>query len=902
MGSAANVLLVGVGGTGTKIVKNMLEGWERDGGLPRHVTAAIIDAHDGQPEGGIRRDWVYSGSRRIDFQREWALHHARSDSGLSSWWPSRVQQNARVGFHDGCGATRANGRFFSFHYADRIKDTIVAAMDRLSSARFLGDASPNQPLNWEAYICLSLGNGTGAGNMLPIAAMVRHLLLERGAIAPRVSGVVVPGSVTKAGQGGMLSAHVAASGVAALLELQYEANRKSGSLDQPTEPYVHVGYVGGSYAEFRPFAGLSDTSEAAINALPYDNVFVLDQYNSSGVRHEYGEILTVGAEALRALLTGADQDSRIMDLEVRAGTEGRNFGSLGVMAYAAPTAQLATWCAAKQVMNVLKEGSRTKFQLDHEADKDLLMERGGKAPLDISKARSAEEAVSASVLYFCDHVLQAREAGTNDIFERFQPAHDKLTAEFNALTKAAAEETNLKEKAGKYANMLGAMDAMRTEVAKFDAMLGREYAALPDEGITRYAQGTDQAGAQWILEARALSFLEAGKPGLGATWFAALQVCLAEQKQSVHDTELKIELGGNLEGADTKGLSDLLEQLERDSKSFFSFLKTNSITSTGEEFEAGAKKAFTTITWQAKVKAVLAHYDRLVGHTALMEKALSSAARALGNRELLEPAQARIDTVDQWLQANRGGDKLKYLGVNPEVRDAMLEALNGLGSATSVATIASTATAEWIDLAASCLNELDYGQTRLLDKRRAKAGWPSGGGQLWAARVVDRLFAGAANGTAQPIRLEETVRAYVRRNGNIEGLLLSEGTQLLTKYYNLAYKDGGLTTPEAVDVRSAVGVVLGDLVREVEEEFSMIKQGRSFEAAMLRPSQRGEDSEGALMVYLRARMLGMMGAARPLWRPSAGREELAVVQKWRSLLSRSARPCCVKRRGRLGLP
>ena len=532
MGSGANVLIIGIGGTGTKIVRNMLQGWKETGGKPKHIAAVIIDAHDGPPEGGVRSDWFYSGSTRINYPHAYSEHASNSRSRVSTWWPSRVQPAALVSFKDGCGALRANGRFYSLHFADRIKKAVLAAMDSLSHARQLDDRAPTSPMNWEAYICMSLGNGTGAGNLFPVAAIVRHLLLERGATTPVVTGVVVPASVTKAGNSGMLSQHVAAAGVASLIEIQYECARKGdASKLRPTSAYEHVGFVDGNYEVFRPWRGSPAASEA-MTAKPYDQVLILDQFNTSGVRHDYPGILSAAAEALRALLGGADPDCRIMDLGTR--TEGKPFGSIGVMAYATPTRELAAWCSARQALLALAEAQRTEFDVTRASDLDLLSDRHGTHALGrpvLEKAATSADAVALSVDFFVDHVLEVREEGADDIFGRFDTAVQELEQTFEAGARAAVDCADMKERAEKLSSMLGMLKRAETECAKFQRVMDQEFTRLPAGKATGYAQDHEGAGLQWLIEARALSFVEKGQFGLGATWLTALGASVERQQQ-----------------------------------------------------------------------------------------------------------------------------------------------------------------------------------------------------------------------------------------------------------------------------------------------------------------------------------------------------------------------------------
>ena len=880
MGSASNVLLIGVGGTGTKIVRKMLEGWKSDGGLPQNIAVAIIDAHDGTPEGGRRPEWTFMRSSKINFQKEYGNHYDKSASGLAAWWPSRVQVNSVVGFHHGCGATRANGRFFAFHYAGHIRDTIVRALDTKASSRSLKDAAPTSAINWDAFICMSAGNGTGAGNMLPVAAIVRQVLLERGSMNPRVNAVVVPASVTQTGNNGSLRSHVAAAGVAALLELQYECNRKSDGL-RPERPYSHVGYVHGQYEVFRPWYGSAPTSAEALTALPYDNVFVLDRFNMSGVSHEYDEIVTAGAEGLRALMGGADQDNRVMDLEVRAGTDGRNFGSLGVMTFAAPTRELASWCAGRQGLAVLKDGARGTFDVAVRGDLDLLAERDDTAVLDLTKCKTGDDALAASVAFFVDHALEAREIGANDMFARFDSSYKELEARFNQLAGAASATTDAKDRQDKYASLLGVLDSARAEVAKYDSLLARDFDRQPaNPDAHRFADEHDGAGGRWLIEARALSFLEQGKSGLGAAWLRALRQNLDNQRADIHKVEVKKELGDRLDvPEDGTAARELLEKVQREAGSFFAFLKSNAIQAVGDEFQSEAKRAFKTIAWQGMVKAVEAHYARLIGHANVLEQAFDAAARTLETKAVRAGAEKLVADADAALGKVGSGAKLRYLGVRQDVRDRLLASLDGYGAVTSREVVADSVSAELFDLVAASLTEPDYAAVRLLDQRRKRAGWP-GDGRLeeLGGAVVRRMF----SGTDDSVGLEDVIRAAVRREGSVEELLVNEGREQLTRYYQKVIAAGGRgLDPAGEAVQMGMRATLpAEFLQEIDEELRAVGTGTTLELALLRPDEADPTQRvGALEVYVRARLFGMIGAARPLWRPVASRDELALVQR-----------------------
>ena len=867
MASAANILIIGVGGTGTRIVRNMLQGWKENGGKPKHIAAVVIDAHDGPPEGGVRSDWFHGGSSRINYAKAHSDHLLQPRSKLGAWWPSRIHPISGVSFHNGCGAMRANGRFFSFHFADRIRDAVLRAMDSLSHARALGDRAPASPMNWEAYICMSLGNGTGAGNLLPVSAIVRHLLLERGATTPIVTGVVVPASVTKAGNSGMLSQHVAAAGVGSLIELQYECSRKSTSArHKPNTPYEHIGVVAGNYEAFRPWHGSPPNSPEALTAKPYDQILILDQFNTSGVRHDYEGILSAAAEALRALLGGSDPTCRIMDLGTR--TEGKPFGSIGVMAYAAPTRALAAWCAARQSLHTLAEARRTSFLLDRAGDLEVLDDRSGSRTLGrpaLQKCGSSEEAVALSVDFFVDHVLDVREEGdSNDVFNRFTEAVTALEGTFEAAARSAAECKDMKERTGKLSGLLGSIKRAETECTKFERQLELEFAREPAGKPTRYGDDHEGAGTRWLVEARALLFIERGQFGLASTWLSALAASIDRQRQSVMDNEMQEHLQGvaNLhQKQDGAKLREGLDGLERETNAFFAFLRKDSIEALGEEFVSQARRAFRFMIWQAKSAAVDLNFQRIAAHVAVLEGACATATQALGSVSVQDSLDRSLKSAEQGIAASKEGDKLKFLGVDEGVRSSLVTSMAGDGGATSASTILAGLQGAGLDLLAACLSEGDYKAVKLLDTRRAGRGWTGTGqrdamGQAVAARIFEDL--------------KDPVRTAVLAAGGVESLLLREGRNLLESYYKNVIQRGrrGLDRAAEDVQRTLQESMPGRIFAMIDAELEAPDTGRTLDQTLLRDAGDGSGrKEGVLMLYLQGRLEGLIGAARPLWRP-----------------------------------
>jgi hypothetical protein len=275
-------------------------------------------------------------------------------------------------------------------HARFVEGAIQRAINLLTSAERASMASQAEEANWDAYICSSLGNGTGAGSFMALAAMVKHLLRDQGAKSPQVSGVFIPGSVTRHGPANdaPVAHRVAASGFASLIELQYEFNRRienpNNGLGKPPEPYKFVGDGTMGWTVYEPWRGNSEHSSAALEESPYDWAFVLDLINSNNIRAGYGDLLDAGGEALKALLGGADSDSRLLDLG--RGVDGR-FGSLGAKSFVAPTKALTEWARIEQCKRALEWSIEKDLDIEDELHLNLIQEidlpAGGEGSLGI---------------------------------------------------------------------------------------------------------------------------------------------------------------------------------------------------------------------------------------------------------------------------------------------------------------------------------------------------------------------------------------------------------------------------------------------------------------------------------------------------------------------------------------
>ena len=325
-------IIIGVGGTGTKIIREISDRWDATGHRPRGVALAVIDAYDSTPENGDISNAIFYPNKPINFGNE--FNDFKKD--ISEWWPVGVTPVNWVSFSDGCGAMRPYGRFFAFYFASKIKRTVEEATSSLV-LKALGNTS-GHALSFSIIVVGSLGNGTGGGIMLDVAAVARQQLSY---VTKQITclGIFIPSSVTRGGNTGLLAKRVAASGFASLLELQCEFNRVDDTADmRPSQPYKFVGWSGNDLVDFRP-GGDDELS------MPYDAVLLLDKRDRRGLEADYATLVNIASEGI-SMLAGGDSDNRLVDAFTLAAGGAKRFGSLGAARLTIPGQAMLDYCAA----------------------------------------------------------------------------------------------------------------------------------------------------------------------------------------------------------------------------------------------------------------------------------------------------------------------------------------------------------------------------------------------------------------------------------------------------------------------------------------------------------------------------------------------------------------------------
>jgi len=896
MAANTRILFVGVGGTGTKIVRSILDKWEQQlGRPPRHVTVASIDAHSGSPEGGRLRHVAFSGSEKIDYPAEHARLLEIPDSQLEDWWPQRVFPEARVGFHDGCGAKRSNGRFWAMSQAERIVGAIERALDRLTAAGSVGLTGQAGEIDWEAYVCCSLGNGTGGGAFMSVGAMVKDILKRRGVKNPKVTGVFIPGSVTRWGSGGRgeeaMQHQVAASGFASLVELQHEFYRDSAARDdelsmpKPDKPFEVKGWTNGYWHSFRPSYGIPAGSDGAIRESPFDFALILDRETADGYTNTYDALFDGAAEALKSLLGGADQDSRMLDLEIKC-KEGRRFGSLGAKSLVAPTSALTAWAARRQVEQAFRHA--VDERIDTATDLHLLADQvpGGLrlGAEQLAKLDDAGEALRASVDFFIDHVLEVKESGdSNDLFDGFEAVSASLSQDFSRALEGlqTADRKQVSRQAEAVVSNL--LKVAKGEGERFEKDLARTWGRAPSR-VASYDRLEDlgEAGPQWLLEFRLAKFVDAGLPGLGVTWLDELERQLQANLQSVYDQEVREHLGGQDQIAaelDTRGLQQVRDELKKASESVFASFQSAKIEDLAGQVAARAAQDFGTALWRAKVRAVVGHYEKLLEHVGIQKAGLRKVLDQVRRSQLDELARQTAE-LHRALERKGGSSMEVRVGTSDSVLAAMIAGLDKDPATRSRGLIGKAPGALW----------LAYGAALGTDGVRRSIAVPARAHAAGAA--AEDLVRLDLDETLRTLphkvieASEDALRAGVGRSADVEALLVEEARVRITAYYDDFYsRKGQALGSEAQAARDALQEsvpAVGGFLGNIEDELELVYRGERTlsEALSRRETVNGEEREvGAIQHYLRGQVFALIEAAEPMWRPVVQSTLASVIQR-----------------------
>lgn len=792
----AATLVIGVGGTGTQVLVQVHERLIRDyGRVPRHVGLVAIDARDWPEVSPFPAKLPFTSTEPINYMRTWPQF---SDE-LSAWWPDRVPKgNPEINFTKGCGAIRANGRFFAFYYANKIEATLRQALNTMRAADPHGPAL-EQDLS--VIICGSLGNGTGGGTFMDIAAMSRKIAGQMFATV-RVSAMSLASTVTMVGNANDLRVRVAANGLAALIETQHEFNRLDrGGEDvaRPYDPYVFRAWNGTQVARYEADSNVPPTRLVP----PLDFVYIFEEYDRAGQRHDFKSLRKAMAEGITALCGSSDAGMRELDGRVQAGSGSRRFGSLCAIRLVVPQADLAEFVLPEMALHAMDVAVST----DLATWSDLLDERlpSGEA---VMAARGAT--VETSVNAFVEHVLGIREVGSktrpssdiNQVLDRFKPDEESLR---NDVSRAAEALGASDSPAAISNNARALVSVVEDQLEKISAEWQRLLVNGPDSLWLREPADPTQpveAGVRWLINWRVRRFAQAGAFGLLAEWLSALGRHIDENKRSVEESEIKMFLDrfdfsdrAEVESAlGRKDFAAALQRISSEADSFLARLKLQRLRNEAAKLREEAELHVELAVVHSKTRESIRFYDQVLDHVSALTAAAHRVSSRLGQegsrlplQDLSRQAIRRLERMTGERSNTDDGQPTELaLAGTEEMRRDLIEALRtGVATAprailasinaTNMAFLANELSPDRVKAAGASLDLLSgvgdfdlYYRRALLEAVRKTTDQ-----QLNALCDVDRVL--EAESLAMTRRYEE---AFVKVQGalsdRVRGLLQAE--------------------------------------------------------------------------------------------------------------------------------
>ncbi len=406
-------LVVGVGGTGTRIVAQL----ERLVGDPagRGLALLAVDARF-QPELPLRHAVFHPVPGAVNL----AEMARRYEAEIASWWPRPLVPSSHVAYTDGCGMVRAYGRFFAVWHASLVGRGVADALGRLGE-----NLESDQALDTLlVFIAGSLTNGTGAGSMHDLALLLRqHARRDHRFERVVVVGVHLDATAISGASGALVPDQAdrrrTANALAALLELQhaYDTARAGGV------PYT---------TRLRGADGTWVDLAAAPGESPFDYTMLFQGKNRRGRQVTREEAIEQAAHSLALWVGAGDVSDRMLDTFVSVEDRGR-FGSLGAGRLRVPDEAIADWVELELLHRTLNwmvdaapEGAGALLRQADDTLQDL------------------DPTVASAVDHLVEHVLEVKEIPgfeKNQLFDRFREHDDEMRAELDRLLQSVVDES-----------------------------------------------------------------------------------------------------------------------------------------------------------------------------------------------------------------------------------------------------------------------------------------------------------------------------------------------------------------------------------------------------------------------------------------------------------------------------
>ncbi len=796
-------LIIGVGGTGTKIVRAIRQRWERMGDRPSDVVLAVIDARERAPEEGQIPDVHFRPNQPINFSDDFT----RFEEHVKPWWPPAVKPSSAINFGEGCGAIRAYGRYFAFRWAKKIIDTIDDATGELVLKR--RDTVGASRLAFSVIVVGSLGNGTGGGTLFDVATLARyHLSFASDEV--RCMGVFIPGAVTRKGNHGVLEQRVAASGFASLLELQYEFNRAEAGhpLGAPKKPYEFKGYDGINFTVYRPGA------QKNIDTAPFDSALILDEKDRNGLTLTYPSLVYMAAEGVAMLLEGGDRDYRLVDTMNLIATSGggKRFGSFGAARLMVPGPELLSYAVSTHTLSTLGAAAST----DDRSWRDLLADE---TPGDANKKvlRAEEASIDVSVDFFIENVLRIKEtskgdpkagAAFNQLFDFFDLDDKKTLREFDEIVddlESLKDATAIVNRAVQISNLV--------EERTRDLATRRDQALLLDPKLSLWirpqdSERSDVCGIKWLINARVMEFVRAGAFGLLEAWLDEMKKQVAINRESIEEHERKKWLGDP--SRKNIDLAKSINEIAREADGFFRNWHRTELIKSVSMVRQEARNKFEYLLWETKANAVEAFYDVIDAHVEKLRAAAASVRDALVSIEATGRLKNNVESAVKMLDEQHDERAAVATGVKAEIplggdaamRAELMRAVRAVRSASEQAVLAGLA-----------------GNVIVFADRISSEAESFGFAEIVRALPEDRKRLTSSYVAEMEARAREMIEPVVASQCSIDSVLEARASRLVDEFHAAQHDAGTLMRGRALqDVRTEVKKVAGESALDLIEQ------------------------------------------------------------------------------------
>lgn len=189
-------LYIGLGGTGFKTLLHTKRAFiETYGEVPPMIKFLVFDSDQNQYKNyvlpSIHGDVTFDPAESSDIMVKQAKEKVSRHRSTLSWLPER-NLRAVQDLENGCGMVRTNGRVaFSFNY-NKTRSNIKNALNKVCSLKSVhNDKYDLISQDVEVNIVFSIAGGTGSGNFIDTAYLVKDILREQALENSKVIGYMV---------------------------------------------------------------------------------------------------------------------------------------------------------------------------------------------------------------------------------------------------------------------------------------------------------------------------------------------------------------------------------------------------------------------------------------------------------------------------------------------------------------------------------------------------------------------------------------------------------------------------------------------------------------------------------------------------------------------------------------